>query len=266
MENPYCDMDDRALRRRGARDCLGAPALVLGANMFAYGAFARAIEFGLIEAVLANLMIFALPGQILIMELYPQGVSILVMFLAVAAVNVRFVPMAISLMAMIKRPGLARWKLYAISHFMAVTSWINLYNRRDLLRQEQRWPYYAGFAITLYLSIVPFIVLGYLVSEALPPAASVALLMMMPFYFGCVLMEKWRDRPHLLAALLGAGIGPVLYLWSPGWSVLVTGIIGGTAAFLYERRRTGAMAEDTQNGLKSSGQSVSGLTGRKADR
>ena len=56
-----------------------------------------------------------------------------------------------------------------------------------------------------------------------------------------------RHRERGLALGLGAASGPLLYLASPDWGLLLTGLLAGSAAFLADRlwaRRAARRRED----------------------
>ena len=38
--------------------------------------------------------------------------------------------------------------------------------------------------------------------------------------------------PITLSVLIGTILGPIIYLFSPEWSILLTGVIGGSIAYL----------------------------------
>ena len=53
-----------------------------------------------------------------------------------------------------------------------------------------------------------------------------------PIYFLCMLVGASITIPITLSVLLGIILGPVIYLFSPEWSILLAGTIGGTIAYL----------------------------------
>jgi len=53
-----------------------------------------------------------------------------------------------------------------------------------------------------------------------------------PVYFLCMMVGASKTIPISLSVLLGTILGPLIYLFSPEWSILLAGIIGGTLAYL----------------------------------
>ena len=60
----------RAALAAGARDALGAPIAVLAAGYVGYGALASGFDFSLLLIVASSLLIFALPGQLIMLEMH----------------------------------------------------------------------------------------------------------------------------------------------------------------------------------------------------
>ena len=53
-----------------------------------------------------------------------------------------------------------------------------------------------------------------------------------PIYFLCMMVGASKTIQVTLSVLLGIILGPIIYLFSPEWSILIAGIIGGTLAYL----------------------------------
>ena len=53
-----------------------------------------------------------------------------------------------------------------------------------------------------------------------------------PVYFLCMMIGASKTIPVTLSVLFGTILGPIIYLLSPEWSILLAGIIGGTIAYL----------------------------------
>ena len=44
-----------------------------------------------------------------------------------------------------------------------------------------------------------------------------------------------------VAVLIGTLLGPILYLATPEWSILIAGIVGGSVAFLIKNKKNGSI-------------------------
>ena len=53
-----------------------------------------------------------------------------------------------------------------------------------------------------------------------------------PVYFLCMMVGASKTRQVTLSVLLGIILGPVFYFFSPEWSILLGGVVGGTIAYL----------------------------------
>jgi predicted branched-subunit amino acid permease len=85
-------------------------------------------------------------------------------------------------------------------------------------------------------------IVGYLSAGAFPPMLRLGFVFLNPVYFVVILLGDTRTRLAAIAIACGAVTGPLLHLMNPEWSVLLSGLIGGTAAYLIQRRTGGARA------------------------
>ena len=99
------------------------------------------------------------------------------------------------------------------------------------LPQEQRLPWFVGFALTNWVACLVSTAVGYQLAESLPPLVRQGLVFVGPLYFVLILTGETRTRHGVLALACGAVAGPLIYLAAPQWSVLLGGLIGGTVAW-----------------------------------
>jgi len=52
-----------------------------------------------------------------------------------------------------------------------------------------------------------------------------------PIYFICMMIGAMKTIQVSLSVILGAVLGPIFYLLSPEWSILLGGFLAGTLAF-----------------------------------
>ena len=229
----------RAAFGRGVRESIGTPAVMLAASYLGFGSLVRTSELSLALGLTSTLTGWALPGQIVLVELYALGATVTVIAIAVALTNARLFPMTLALMPRMHEPGTPRWRYYAAAHLIAVTGWVQCMQRFPELRQAERLPYMVGFSGALLVVSLTATAVGYLLAGDVPPAVSLGLVFVNPVYFLLVLSTGITARSHALALAFGAVIGPVLHVVSPDWGLLATGVIAGTAAFAIGRRRPG---------------------------
>ena len=85
-------------RSAGVRDALGVPGAVIAAGMAGFGALAFESGLSLPLAVACTAGVWALPGQIVLVEMHFAGAPGALTVLAMMLTGARFLPMTIALM------------------------------------------------------------------------------------------------------------------------------------------------------------------------
>src|SRR5687767_13267887 len=98
--------------RMGAREAFATPAWVLGFGYIGYGSLAQSQGFTALNAALSTVSIFALPGQLILVEMHAVGAPFIAIVLAVVFSSSRFLPMAVTLMPLLRTPGSPAWRYY----------------------------------------------------------------------------------------------------------------------------------------------------------
>jgi len=217
--------------REGAKDALGVPGAVLAAGFIGFGAVAADNQLPLAAAVASTLAIWALPGQLVLAEMFHAGAAPLAIVLAVMLINARFLPMTVSLMPLLHGPDSTPRRLYLAAHLVAMTGWAVAMRRCPELPPADRLAYYVGFALACWAVSLVCTVAGFYFASALPPLLKLAFVFLNPLYFLLLLVGETRERAWFVAMAAGALAGPAFHLLDPKWSVLVTGLAGGTIAF-----------------------------------
>ncbi|HYD98292.1 MAG TPA: AzlC family ABC transporter permease [Alphaproteobacteria bacterium] len=227
----------RAVTRQALALAFGAPGLVLGASYLGFGSLIRESGLGLWFGLASTATGWALPGQVALVELLATGATLATVGLAIFLVNARLLPMLVLLMPHLRegaRPG-GRWRYFLLAHFVAITSWANGMRLLPEIAPEHRLRFFATFAITLFAITLAGTAIGYGLAAAVPPLLALGLVFLNPVYFMLVMAADWRQRARALAVAGGAVCGPLLHLAVPDWSLLLTGLGVGTAAFLADR-------------------------------
>lgn len=236
--------DQRRALALGAREALGVPAAVLGAGFLGYGSLAADAGYPVYLTLLATFAIWALPGQLVLMEMQAAGAALVATMLAVSLSAARFFPMTLTLMPLMRRGSSARrlWQFLLVAQLVSMTTWavaIRRFEDRDLEDLEARWQYFIGFSAVCIGSAALCAVIGQLLIGALPPLARFGLALLTPLYFFVTLVGEARSKSSISALVCGAGVALALHAVAPGWSLLGAGLIGGTAAFLLQRSHAG---------------------------
>jgi predicted branched-subunit amino acid permease len=219
----------------GAREALGLPALVLGASYVGFGSLVRESGLALWLGLVSTASGWALPGQVVVIELYGVGASLLAVALAVGLTNARLLPMAVTLMPLLRRPGDAPWRYYVAGHLVAVTGWAAAMLRCPAMSRDLRLPWFVGFAVVLWLVSLAGTAAGYLLAEMMPDPVTLGLVFLNPVYFMLLFAADYRRRSRACALAAGAVLGPLLHLLVPDWGLLLTGLAAGSFAFFATR-------------------------------
>jgi predicted branched-subunit amino acid permease len=223
----------------GAREAFGMPAAVMTAGFIGYGSLASDAGMPFAIAAMATMLLWALPGQLVMLEMMAVKATLLLTVFAVTMSAVRLLPMSVTLAALLRTPGVSRWGEYLAVHFVATTSWALGMRQFPALPAVQRAPWMMGFGVVCTLVALVCCALGYFAAGTLPREIRIGLVFLMPVYFVILLAGDIRTRAMAFSLLCGAIAGPAFYLISPEWSVVLGGLIGGTAAYLLQKRFKG---------------------------
>ncbi len=213
---------------------MGAPVLVLFAGMVGFGAMGRTHGFDAWMTGLTSLLMFALPGQVVMLEMFISGSSLLAIGFAVTLTSTRFVTMVVTLFPQLHRRD-RNPLLYLWVHTLAMTAWAVSMREFPRMRPQHRLNYFIGLALPCWLISPLGTVLGYYVAGWVPTPVTLALVFINPLFFLLTFtdVKPWGNR---LAIGLGCLLGPVFFMLDADSSLLLTGLVGGTAAYLIDRR------------------------------
>jgi len=209
-----------------------SPAIALGASFIAIGALLKNIGFNIQQSILSTVLTYALPGQLVMAESFFIGASLLNIFLAVWLVNARLYPMTVSLMPLLKETSQPRWKYYLSCHFLAVSSWLIMKDRIQTVDQKNRIDFWIGIGVGTWSTAIVATIVGYWLSDYLSKDMVIGLAIINPVYFACMMAGAMKSKSISTAVILGAILGPMLFLFSQEWSILIAGTLAGTIAFI----------------------------------
>lgn len=223
--------------RAGAREAFGVPAAVLGAGFIGYGSLVADAGYPIWLTLAATLAIWALPGQLVLLEMHAADAAVAATALAVSLSAARFLPMTMTLMPLVRgAPPRPRWHLLLAAQLVSMTTWAVTMRRFDGMEVEARWNYFLGFSAVCMAAALISALVGQFLLSALPPLARYGLALLTPLYFFVTLVGEARSRSAIAALVCGAATALALHAVAPGWSLLGAGFIGGTAAWLLQRK------------------------------
>jgi predicted branched-subunit amino acid permease len=207
------------------------PVLVVSVTFVGFGALAHDVGLDVFQSIFVAATVFALPGQVVLADGIAKGAGLAAVAAAVALTSVRLMPMTFTLFPVMRSKRTSRWTEFALSHFVAITVWLEAMRRLPLLPRELRVPYFAGFALVMMLGLCTATALGFHLSAKVPTFAAAGMVFLTPIYFFLSLLESASNTADRGAVALGAILGPFLFQWVPGLDLFLTGLIGGTISY-----------------------------------
>tara|TARA_B100001057_G_scaffold153812_1_gene153992 strand:- start:308 stop:1012 length:705 start_codon:yes stop_codon:yes gene_type:complete len=209
-----------------------SPAIALGCCFIAIGALLKNIGFNIQESIFSTMLIYALPGSLVMAESILIGASLLSIFFAVWFVNARLYPMAVSLFPLMMDKSQPKWKYYLSCHFIAVSAWLIMKSNYEKIEKKDRVDFWIGIGTATWSVAVISTILGFYLSDYLNQDMLMGLAILNPIYFTCMMVGAMKTIQVSLSVILGAILGPVFYFFSPEWSILLGGLVAGSIAYL----------------------------------
>jgi len=212
--------------RAGVWAGMGPQAPAMMATFLAFGAACREADMPLSWMLAACLLIYGMPGQLILL-----GVPGMPGVLGATVANARFLPLAIALGPYLGPRG------WLAAPFIAVTPWAVAIRTVPGLHPGLGLPWFLGCGGVSWGLGAAAALLGFWVAADLPAAARPALLFASTCYFALLIgadVLRPAARPAVLGGIVAA---PLAILLPPAVGLLAAGLIGGTAAWLWQRRR-----------------------------
>ncbi len=218
---------------RGILDALTLPAWIVGFSLLGVGSLARDVGHPAGAAMLSTLLIWAGPAQVIFYGGLAAGSALPAIAIAILLSSMRFLPMTISVLPLIRGPRQTLWTQLLLAHYVAVTVWVESSRRLPAIPTHERLPYYWGFANACLGLATLMTYAGYYLVGALPGALGAGLLFVTPVFFTLSLAAGARAVPDWIAIGLGFGLAPAFTLLvGRDFDLLAAGLVGGTAAYL----------------------------------
>jgi predicted branched-subunit amino acid permease len=220
---------------KGAREAFGPAAAVMTAGFIGFGALASDSGMPFWIAALATALMWALPGQIILTEMFAAKAGMFAIVAAVWVSAVRFLPTGMSIMPMMRFERRELLKKLCVAQFVASTSWVLAMRNFPQMPAVERAPWLAGFGITCIAQGVTLCGIGYVLAGAVPAEIHAGLVYVTPIYFLLLMFGDIRSAAMGAAVTCGAIAVPLAHLLWPQWSLLAGGLAGGTAAYVMVR-------------------------------
>ena len=219
----------------GAKSAFAPPGIILMITFFAFGAMVRALEFPLAVGIGLTITTFAIPSQIVLLDEISRGTAIITTMIAVTLTAVRLFPMTMSLLPILRAPSTLRWQQYALSHFVAVSVWVQSMISLPNLKREDRIPFYITHCLTIMSLTVATTIAGFYIAQSLPPLYLAAALIITPLYFFLSLFRTAARKAEKYACLFGTVLAIPMMIHIPDYALILAGVIGGSMAYCLDR-------------------------------
>ena len=155
--------------RLGVRDACGIPVAILAAGFVGYGSLAGEYGLSIAHSVFASMAIWALPAQLILVEMHSIGAASVAIVIAATLSGARFLPMTMSLMPLIRDPRYGKATVYFAAQLISMIGWTMAMRRCPDLPFEQRLPYLIGFQLVCISVAAVSAATGHLLAGGLPP-------------------------------------------------------------------------------------------------
>ena len=206
-------------------------SLVLFATYIGIGALAHDSQFSLGWVLGSTLLVWAGPAQIILISTLGSGATAVQAAIAVAVSAIRLFPMVVSVLPLLKTPTTKRRHLVLVTHFIAVTLWVECYRLLPKVPRESRIAFTHGLGCGLVIVCLIATSLGYGLAARLPPLFAAAILLLTPLAFLLSTARNCRQISDVLALVLGLALYPLVSMLQTGVDILISGATAGTFAY-----------------------------------
>jgi predicted branched-subunit amino acid permease len=210
-------------------------AYVLFGTYIGIGALAHDFGFSAAWMLASTLLIWAAPAQVILISTLSTA-SLIEVAVAIGLSSVRFLPMVISLLPMLKESSTPQRRLVIPAHLTAISVWVESMRLVPAQPRERRIAFFNGLGFGFMSSAAIAGMTGFYLAARLPPLFAGALLFMTPLSLLMSLSRNSRVLAERVAFILGLIVGPLL-AGRVSLDLMWTGIIAGTAAFAVHRIR-----------------------------
>ncbi|MSP45669.1 MAG: branched-chain amino acid ABC transporter permease [Xanthobacteraceae bacterium] len=206
-------------------------AFVIIFTYIGFGAMCHDYGLSVGWAMLSTVLQWAGPAQVILVTGLGPGTALIETAVAVSLSSVRFLPIVVALIPLVRRENARPWHLMLPVHFMAVSVWVEAMRHAPNMPREQRIPFCNGVGLALLSLGTIFTAVGYYMQAVLPALFGAAAMFITPISFLTSTARNARLLLEKAALALGLTIGPMLAYSQVQFDLLWTGVIGGTLAY-----------------------------------
>src|SRR4051812_36923128 len=212
-------------------------AYVLFGTYIGMGALAHDFGFSIGWMMLSTILIWAAPAQVILISTLGTA-SVLDIALAVTLSSVRFTPMVVALLPLLKDADTRPRDLIIPTHLTAISVWVEGMRLLPSIPHDQhRIAFYNGLGVGLISPPIAGSIVGFYLAGQVPVLFAAAMLFLTPLSMLMSIARNSRMLIDRLALVLGLIIGPMLAASKIGLDLMWTGIIAGSIAYAVHRLR-----------------------------
>src|SRR6185295_15605956 len=136
-------------------------AFVIIFTYIGFGALCHDYGLSVGWAMLSTALQWAGPAQVILVTGLGPGTVLIETAVAVALSSVRFLPIVVSVLPVVRREKSTPWQLLLPVHFMAISVWVEAMRHAPGLPREQRIPFCNGIGLTLLIAGTVMTAVGY---------------------------------------------------------------------------------------------------------
>jgi predicted branched-subunit amino acid permease len=205
--------------------------LVLFATYLGIGALAHDTHFSLGWVLASTALVWAGPAQIILMSTLGSGATIVQAAIAVTLSAIRLFPMVVSVLPTMRMPDTKRRHLVLVTHFIAVTLWVECFRLLPQVPRQRRIAFTHGLGVGLVSVCLVATTIGYSLAANLPQSFAAAILLLTPLAFLLSTARNCRQLADILALALGLALFPLVAMLHTGVDILISGVSAGTIAY-----------------------------------
>src|SRR5712664_2683321 len=205
--------------------------LVLFATYLGIGALGHYTYFSLGWVLASTALVWAGPAQIILISTLGSGATIVQAAIAVTVSAIRLFPMVVSVVPIMRTPQTKRRHLVLVTHFIAVTLWVECFRLLPQVPRERRIAFTHGLGTGLVSVCLVANAIGYSLAANLPQLFAAAVLLLTPLAFLLSTARNCRQVADILALVLGLALFPLAASLHTGVDILISGVSAGTIAY-----------------------------------
>ena len=105
-------------------------------------------------------------------------------------------------------------------------------NNYKTIDKGNRFSFFLGLSATLWILSTIATVIGFYAAGVLSKNIFIAVIYLNPIYFMCMIVAGLNKSHIILTVILSVILSPLLFLVTPSWSVLISGLVSGIISYL----------------------------------